>query len=102
MITVDCNFDLTKGGTMSQRTLTTLYPTANLLRGLSSIAAAVEFALGHGFGLLMQVFGLGIQFAGDLAGGGINLSVGSPGLRRDDSMPKRGEKCRTGFFALVH
>jgi hypothetical protein len=104
MITVDCNFDLIQGGTMSQRTLTTLYPTANLIGGLSHTAAAVEFALGHGYGLLLQVCGLGIQFAGDLGFGGIDLSVGSPGLRQDDSMPKkrRGEKCSEEFSVLIH
>jgi hypothetical protein len=95
---------------MSQRTLTTSHPTANLIGGLSGTAAAVKFALGRGFGLLMQVFGLGIQFAEDLAVGGIDLSMGGSdmGLLRDGTMPKQiirgwsGKKCNLEFLALIH
>jgi hypothetical protein len=106
MLTVDCNFDLNKGGTMSQETLTTFHPTANLIGGLDGTAAVVKFALGHGFGLLMRVFdGLGVcPFAGDLSLGGRDLSIGGlhGGLYRDGLMPKQGSgKCSLRISGLT-
>jgi hypothetical protein len=106
MLTVDCNFDLNKGGTMSQETLTTFHPTANLIGGLYGTAAVVKFALGRGFGLLMRVFdGLGAsQFAGDSSVGGRDLSIDSliGGLQWDGLMPKqRSGKCSFRISGLT-